>query len=261
MSDTFRNKEHYAFKNRVGEKYFTNEGYEIEIIEYMSSENCTIKFNDQLYIRNILYDSIKRGSVKNPYHPSVYGIGYLGEGKYKSKIDGVTTKFYSVWFGVIQRGYCKNFKNRNTSYKECNVNKSWHNFQVFAEWYEKNYKPYMEKWHLDKDILVKSNKIYSPETCCFVPQEINKLFTKSEKTRGDCPIGVKYSKRREKYLSSISINKRVIHLGAFGTPQEAFLAYKTAKEAYIKEVANEWKDKISEKVYQALINYQVEITD
>ena len=87
-------------------------------------------------------------------------------------------------------------------------------------------------FHLDKDILVKGNKLYSEDTCSFVPAEINTLFCKANKTRG-----------------------------RYNTIEEAFLAYKQAKEAYIKELANKWKDVIDPRVYEALMDYQVEITD
>ena len=51
------------------------------------------------------------------------------------------------------------------------------------------------------------------------------------------------------------------YLGAYDCPTKAFLVYKDAKEAFIKEVANKWKGKIDPRVYEALLNYQVEITD
>lgn len=66
----------------------------------------------------------------------------------------------------------------------------------------------MVGWALDKDILVKGNKIYSPETCCFVPQEINNLFTKRKSCRGTLPIGVKYIKENKKFSASFSRNKK-----------------------------------------------------
>lgn len=233
MSETIKkavNIFHHAFKDRRGEKYTTNEGYEIEIIEYFGALNCTIKFNNGLVIRNIIYDSIKTGNVKNPYHKSVYDIGCIGEGLYTSKVDGKTTNYYSVWCGLIKRGYSKNFKLKHPTYKDVTVCDEWYNFQNFAKWFEENYNPeIMEGWHLDKDILTKGNKVYSPETCCFVPQEINKIFTKTNAKRGDYPIGVRQDKIRENFLSFVQTNKRPIYLGTFDTLEEAFQVYKTAK--------------------------------
>lgn len=117
----------------------------------------------------------------------------------------------------------------------------------------------MQGWHIDKDIIQKGNKIYSPETCCFVPQEINNIFTKRQEYRGNYSIGV--NRRKNKYASSINKNGQHFWLGTFETLEDAFGAYKIAKESYIKEVANEWVGQIDEKCYKALINYKIEITD
>ena len=146
------------------------------------------------------------------------------------------------------------------TYRGCLVAEEWHNFQVFAKWFHENYKPeYMQNWHLDKDILVKGNKIYSPETCCFIPVEINLLLGKSKSKRGEYPIGVIKTKNR--YIAVIGHEKRKIHIGSFLTINEAFIAYKNFKEKCIKEVADKYKDQITAKTYQALYNYKVEITD
>ena len=110
---------------------------------------------------------------------------------------------------------------------------------------------------LDKDILIKENKVYSEDTCCFVPQEINALFVKRDKLRGEYPIGVSFHKSRGMLRATLN-NK---HLGYFNTVEQAFQVYKQAKEDYIKEVANKWKDQIDPRVYDALVSYQVEITN
>ena len=118
---------------------------------------------------------------------------------------------------------------------------------------------------LDKDILFHGNKIYSPETCLIVPERINKLFTKSTKSRGEYPIGVRERRNRLIAYCSITENNKTkqVNLGRFPLHQveEAFLTYKRFKENYIKQVADEYKNSIPDKVYQALYNYEVEITD
>jgi hypothetical protein len=103
--------------------------------------------------------------------------------------------------------------------------------------------------------------VYSSDTCCFVPQEINSLFTLSNKARGDYPIGVSYVKASKKFKATVNINGNNKHLGYHKTPELAFLAYKEAKESYIKEMANKYKDEITIECYDALMNYEVEITD
>ena len=118
---------------------------------------------------------------------------------------------------------------------------------------------------LDKDILFKGNKIYSPDTCVFVPNRINNLFTKRQNDRGEYPIGVYYHKSKFNPQCSIyaDFNKKYKqkHLGTFDTPEEAFHKYKKFKEQYIKEVAEEYKDLIPTKLYEAMCKYVVEIND
>ena len=240
--------------DRTGEKYITNEGYEVEIIEYFNKNNCTILFNDNRIKTQIKFREIKK--VKNPNHKTLYNIGFMGYGKYKAQINKKKLKSYSVWAGILYRCYSEIGSAKHHSYKGCSVDLQWHNFQNFAEWFESNY---VEDWQLDKDILVKGNKIYSPKTCCFVPKEINLLFTKNKIRRGEYPIGV--SLNGDKFQSTLHKGGKNYNLGLFNTPEEAFQAYKVVKESYIKEVADEWKDKINHKVYKAMYNYKVEITD
>lgn len=249
-----------SYLDRKGEKFITNQGYEIEIIEFYNAKNCTIKFTNSDYIvKNKTYGNIKKGSVANPFHINAHGVGFIGQGFFKCEIESKSTKEYPIWNSMISR--CYNIKNTHfTNYKDVTVCEEWLNFQNFAKWYSENFNPKtMRNWHLDKDILVKGNKIYSPETCCFVPSEINNLFTKRGKNRGILPIGV--SKNYYKYRSYILKNSTQYNLGNFFTPEEAFEAYKIAKEQHIKEIADKWRDKIGIKVYKAMYNYKVEIND
>jgi len=113
---------------------------------------------------------------------------------------------------------------------------------------------------LDKDLLVKGNKIYNNHFCCFLPQEINKLLTKSNSTRGIYPIGVSLSKYN-RFLSRISLNGKSTYLGIFSTPEEAFKCYKIKKESIIKELANKYKNTLDIRAYNSLMLYSVSIED
>lgn len=250
------------YEQRAGEVHKTNQNYFITIIEYKDFKNCDVYFNHDKSIKlyNLSYDNIKSGAVANPFHKSLCGVGYIGVGKYTCAIDGDRKGVYNCWSAMIRRCYDKNIQLKHSSYIGCTVDERWHNFQVFAEWYYQNYNAeYMDKWQLDKDILSKGNRIYSPETCAFVPREINGLFVKNNKSRGKYPIGV--NKRNKKYCVRVAKNEVRVYLGVFDTPEEAFLAYKPAKEEEIKRIADKWRGKISERVYKALLNYTVEITD
>lgn len=244
--------------DRVGERYITNEGYWGEIVSYKNIKNCSFQFDNGCLVENKKYEYVKKGRIKNPFHPSIQGVGYLGIGKYTTSINSTETKYYQIFNSMIKRCYSKKYQEKQPTYKDVTVCEEWHNFQVFAEWFNKNYK---EGFVLDKDILVKWNKIYSPETCCFVPAEINNIFTGRKQYRGMYPIGVVFNKSKQKFEASLSVNGKGTYLGSYKTPKEAFQVYKKTKENYIKEVADKWKDLINPRVYQAMYNYQVEITD
>ena len=167
---------------------------------------------------------------------------------------------------MLQRCYDKELKKNYPSYESCTTEPFFNSFTNFKGWC-RNQVGFGSKdangnhFALDKDILIKGNKIYSPETCCFVPNEINNLLSPSKTKRGDNPLGVSFHKRDNKYQACLNMRSRRKHLGYFVSAEEAFYAYKQAKEAYIKEIANKWKEQIDHRVYEALMNYQVEITD
>lgn len=243
---------------RIGEIHKTNNFGYLTIIGYDGSNNTTVIFDDGTIIEKIRYSEILNKKVRNPNKPFAYGIGYTGIGKHKVYIDGVLTKEYGMWHSMLTRCYNTNQRIRYKTYNGCTVAKEWHNFQNFAQWYNENKESHREAFHLDKDILIKGNKLYSPETCCFVPNEINQLFTK--RLRNKFCIGVKKA-GKFRFRAEININRIKAYLGTFDTMVEAFQAYKIAKELEIKRVADKWRGQITEQVYQALINYQVEITD
>ena len=253
-----------GFTDRSGERFITNEGYEIVIVEYKNATNLLVEFQDEYKaIIPSYYHKCKDGGIKNPYHPSVYGVGYLGQGKYKGTINGKQTKQYFSWFNILQRGYDNKLKTKYPTYKDAYVCEEWHNFQNFGEWFDNNYYEIEgETMCLDKDVLCKGNKEYAPDKCVFVPNRINVLITKNDAKRGDLPIGVHYKKENGKYMASCNINnEKRKFLGYYNTPEEAFKAYKEFKEEYIKQVADEYRDKIPQNLYEALYKYEVEITD
>lgn len=249
--------------DRTGEERYNKFGSKMIITKYNNAHDMDVYFPEYKYtINHVQYSNFKNGYTKCPYEKRTFGIGYLGEGIYKPRENGKITKCYNTWVNMLQRCYDDNFKKREPTYKGCEVCEEWLNFQTFAEWYNDNYYEIPgEVMSLDKDILVKGNKIYSSETCVFVSNEINTLFVKCNNSRGTLPIGVYYHKKNGKYISQCNFGDGQKNLGSFDNPQEAFQIYKEYKEKYIKEVANEYKDLIPIKLYNALINYQVEIND
>lgn len=249
--------------DRTGEERLNSFGSKMIISKYNNKNDIDVYFPEYKYtINHVYYSAFKKGEIKCLYEPRVFGIGYLGKGKYKTKENGKHTKCYDAWKNMLQRCYDNKYKEKYPTYKGCKVCEEWHNFQNFASWYNDNYYEIPNDFMcLDKDILFKGNKIYSPETCVFVSNEINSLFTKCNKSRGDLPIGVYYFKSDDVYVSRCSFGNKLKHLGRFDTPQEAFQVYKEYKEKYIKQLANKYKEYIPQKLYEAMYNYEVEIDD
>ena len=96
-----------------------------------------------------------------------------------------------------------------------------------------------------------------------MPSEVNAVLTKSDKQRGNFPIGVKPNKSKKRFEARLSINKQYYHLGTYESPELAFIAYKAGKQAWIRKLAYEYyiNGHISQRVYEALQNYEVEISD
>lgn len=178
----------------------------------------------------------------------VYGVGTKGNGI--AVVNGKLTKAYTAWTSMLRRCHCPKALSRDPTYIGCSVCAEWLHFPTFEEWFNKNH---IEGWHLDKDLLITGNKVYGPETSVFTPRSINVLFNDHGRARGDYPIGVTFYKRDGKFKAQLNIDGKLKHLGYFDSPYEAHLVYLIAKKANVLRMANEWRDKISDKLYDALI--------
>ena len=253
---------------RTGETAYNKFGSEMIIIDYKGCMDVDVYFPEYNWtFKEARYGNFKKGSIKCPYERRYYEVGYLGEGKYKVSENGKHTKVYQTWHDMLRRCYDEKSLKRNPTYIGCKVDKEFHNFQEYGEWSEDNYYEIKEeKMCLDKDILVKHNKIYSPETCIFVPQRINTLFTKRDSKRGNNPIGVS-DYINGKYVAQCHIinpetgKSKYECLGVYETQLKAFEVYKEFKEKNIRQVADYYFGLIPNKLYNTLYNYEVEITD
>jgi len=247
-------------KNRTGEIRKGNYGL-MKIIEYNGWEDIKVKFKTGSIVKTN-YSNFKKGKIKDPLFPIVCNIGFMGIGKYKAQINGKHTIEYRTWQNMLERCYNPYHINRRLKYQNVIVCEFFQNFQNFAEWHQENYYELVdERIELDKDIIKKGNKIYSPEFCSFVPSSINMLMIKCDKARGKYPIGVSSRKSTKKYYSRLKVNGKDKCLGLFSTPKKAFNTYKIAKENHIKIMANKYKDVLDTRVYDSLMDYKVEITD
>ena len=250
-----------SYKDCVGKVCKSNLSGDFKILKYNDTTNVEIQFLNTGYRKVAVMKEVRNGKVKDPYSPSVYGIGVLGT-KYPPSINGRNTKEYDLWHNMLTRCYSDDFKKKRPTYWGCEVSDKFKSYEYFHKWCHNQIGFGNEGWHLDKDLLLKGNKIYSEDTCIFLPHEINTLLTKCTASRGEYLIGVYWCKTNKAFKAQVSKNKgKQKNLGLFKTELEAFNAYKTAKESFIKEHANKWKDKIDSRAYEALMNYTVEITD
>ena len=175
----------------------------------------------------------------------VFGVGI---NDVKEKTRG--TKPYLVWKSMLARCYSDYTQSTNPAYIGCSVCDDWLTFSHFKAWFDENYK---EGTQLDKDILKKGNKVYSPENCCFVPQEVNKIFKGHRSTKG-ISVGVRKSYR--KYVSTFRANGKTYKKG-FDTLQEAEDFYREHRRERLLSVADEYLSKgiINNRIYQAIISY------
>lgn len=252
-------------EERLGETRINNQGEVMFIVEYANARDITVQFKSTGELVKADYSNFIKGQVKSRFTPSVLGVGIVG--LENVRVNGKLVDSYSAWKNMLQRCYSEKYKEKHPTYKDVTCCEKWLYYSNFKKWYNENYYEVNEdRMSLDKDILHKGNKIYSPDTCIFVPQRINLLFIKNDKIRGSLPIGVTFDKINNKYVSLCKIlddnnRNKIKHLGYFNTPEEAFNYYKQFKEDYIKQVADEYKDKIPKKLYEAMYSYKVEITD
>lgn len=225
-------------EDRLGEENLNNKGYLMKIIQYDSRNDIIVEFQDEYKSKvHTTYYHFQNGNIKNPYNSNgagVYGVGIKGD-KYPAVNNGKVAKEYKAWQGMLRRCFDEKIKNERPTYKDVVCCDEWLLYENFYEWLhsQENFNKWLNgyKWAVDKDIIIKGNKIYSPTTCCLVPIDINTLFATKKRTN-------------------------------FNT-QEEFEIYKQDKESYIKEVAqNEYnKGNITKKCYDAMMDYEIEIDD
>lgn len=168
---------------RLGETSINYQGLTMFIVKYNTSKSIVVQFRDiidrttnRAELVNTTYKNFVDGSIKSKFNPSVYGIGITGK---DGIMDGDKNKnSYMCWMNMLRRCYNESYlDNKAITYKDCTVCNEWLYYPNFEKWYDENYYEIDgERVHLDKDILIEGNKVYSPNTCIFVPQSINNIF-------------------------------------------------------------------------------------
>lgn len=225
----------------------------MKIIRYVNRADITIEFQDEhKYRTNTTYQNFKIGQIKNPYDKSIWGVGYLGEETETHFVNNACIPSFGAWTNMIKRCYAEHLRHKHLAYTNCTMCDEWHNYQNFRSWYDTNYYDIREgRMHIDKDVMVKDNKVYSPETCIFLPQRINMIFMKKNRMiiDADLPTGL----RRTVVGFSATYNTK--WLGNFKTLKEALYYYNIEKQIHINKVAEEYRGRIPDFIYYALLNW------
>ena len=201
----------------------------------------------------------------NKSNKLVCGIGVKGM-DYPSWNGVEILKEYSLWTDMLRR-CTKKILLKFPTYEGVTCSENFKSYTFFYEWCNQQ-KGFNEKdknsrkWSLDKDLLIRGNKCYSEDVCVFVPNRVNNLVIKRNASRGDWPIGVSLDKATSKYKASCRNGSGTVKtIGMYSSVQEAFRAYKSYKESVIRQVANEYKEQLDSRVYEALMNYEVNEND
>lgn len=248
-----------------GDLFKTKRYGDLIVTKYVNHKEVYVKFLDTGYETKAYFGNIKKGIVKDRSVPSVLGVGIVGDEL--TKVDGSCLKEYSLWQRLLERCYCEKFHVKYPTYLGCTASNGFKHFKIFKSWCQQQIgfgclDDKGNHFELDKDLLIKGNKVYSEDTCCFIPREINVALIYNQTKKGNHPIGVSFSKVSNKFVAYVKKGEGSReYLGCFEDVSVAFLAYKEAKEAYLKELANKWKGKIDPRVYEALIGWEINIDD
>ena len=244
----------------VGKVFQSNNHGNFEILEYNAVNDVKIRFLETGFTDTVFVSQVRTRMVRDYMKPLIVGKGIIGA---KLTTEEYKHKAYKNWVRVLNRCYNENQRHKHSTYSGCTVSEFFLTYTNFRAWYVKQKNWDNPDFVLDKDLLSpKDNKVYSEETCVFLPKEVNSLLTTTKASRGDLPLGVcKPHKGKTGFRACICKNGKNHELGYYDNEIEAFLVYKAVRENYLKEKADKWKDFLDVKAYNALMNYQVEITD
>ena len=206
--------------------------------------------------------------IKNSNQRLVYGVG-INDADYRvqikeemKKVNGKRVQrhvwrcpYYIKWVGMLERCYSEKYHAKG-AYKGCTVSEEWKLFSNFKAWME------TQDWgglELDKDILVKGNKVYSSEKCVFVTQQVNGFITDSRKSRGEFPIGVYLDRDSGKFKSHCQnpFTGKQEHLGRFLCSHEAHKAWLTRKlEHAVALAAIQTDPRVAKALIDRYVNYK-----
>ncbi|WDR21109.1 hypothetical protein PJM37_0030 [Salmonella phage vB_SenM_UTK0004] len=160
------------------------------------------------------------------------------------------TDAYHKWSSMIQRCYDVKWHAKFPTYQDCFVKPEWLYFSNFKNWFDRQ--RFEEGWQLDKDLLIRGNTMYGPDSCILVPRWVNILVTDSLAKRGVLPIGVSFHKGSGKYQAQLKKDGVKTHLGYFNNPEDAYLIWMRNKLDHVAD-KKESLDAIDKRLYHRIV--------
>lgn len=203
---------------------------------------------------NEIESILETRAPKNKSKRNVIGVGindapFAISGVFDGKT--ITHRAYRAWFQMLMRCYDQKYLAKKPSYNGMQTCRLWFSFMGFLPWWKTNFR---DGFHLDKDLLVTGNKIYSPDTCVYVPPALNTFTADNACVRGEYPIGVTWNRGMRKFVAEVNSREgKRLFLGSFKTPDEAYEAWLSAKLS-IAESYKETCDEIHPRLYSGLIS-------
>ena len=223
-------------KFNVGDIRKSNKYGEYKIIKKYNCQKYRIRFLLTNYEKDVCASCITYGEIRDPYYPIYYGVACLGNIK--------TTEHkreFNLWRFMIQRCYDKNYDGYKLyGEKGIQVCDRWLCFEYFL-----NDIPYIKgfdeqkfinkKIQLDKDMsyVGHKSKIYSINTCVFLPYRINfdEMLGRRKLRTSSRYVGVTKLKDGKWQVTYVH-NGKAIYGGRYKTEYDAHLAYEKLKEEY-----------------------------
>lgn len=180
----------------------------------------------------------------------VHGFG-INDVKGDSTKGSTYSHIYYLWKDMIKRCYSEKYQKTHPSYIGTIICDEWKYYSNFKKWFLLHYK---NGYELDKDTINGKSKLYSPQTCAFVPNIINMCVV--EQKSSSYPMGVTYHKPKKNmineykkpYFAQIVKDKKKHHLGSYATTEEAHLQWQIAKRDYLNEIVNMYRNEVDERV-------------
>lgn len=237
-------------KIKLYEKFNTRNHGIVTVLDYLDCKNVLIKFENSGATKLVRADHLRDGNIKDQTQPTVYGVGVVGKNFDKGESHTLT---YNTWNGMLQRCYDLKVKQIRKTYEGCYVDVAFLDYEYFKKWCHNQTGFGNKGWVLDKDILSNNIKVYSPETCCFIPSEINSMIAgfSSERKKH---VGVFENSAGNFYVRS-TIDGVKKSLGTFPTQEEAEEVYKVEKTRKILMALDAWKDELDVRVVERLLSF------